>query len=117
MANWGEGEGGKIHTLPEILFFNFFRILVLNCQHAVYCKGSYLSLFLSMFFFSLFIIGPFPGVCVCVFFFSSFFFLLTRHLFNMEPALCPGELVLFGVFFFHSRISSFFSVFSIINLG
>lgn len=52
-------------TVHEWIFF--FRILVLNCQHAVYCKGWYLSLFLSMFFFSLFIIGPFPGVCVCFF--------------------------------------------------
>lgn len=78
----------------------FFRILVLDYQHAVYCKGWYLSLFLSMFFFSLlFITGPFPGVCVCYFFFSSFFFLLIRHLFNMEPALCPGEFVLFGCIF------------------
>lgn len=25
MANWGEGEGGKIYTLPEF-FFSFFLI-------------------------------------------------------------------------------------------
>lgn len=45
--------------------FFLIRILVLYCQHAVYCKGWYLSLF---------IIGPFPGVCVFFFFLFFLFF-------------------------------------------